>query len=677
MLAKEEYGENSMKFRKVLVEHYVRGMHSIGSYYRARRDWMRVSQIQMEMASLAIRFLNDLSQVNVRRLVDVIQIGGEEKDNAIRLLIGIVGEEDIVGVVREFLREQVFGEHHNDVFDANLASVDSVMDFLDEWIGRMIFWVNGEEGTFGGAEKHEFTLWHERGHFDSSLLRMKIEELERATRLGAKERLRTQQQLLKGSSLRRMGDTTSQQKRQDSRQNLNMRVSTQSERLNKPSDETIRGGKPTENSPPQQDDATHLPPQSFSLDMDDTSSEDQQRLASIQDYFESYNPIIKESAFKALDLVASWYESQEKRQRAAHVRYRQALLYETFCSWEKRARQYQGLVQGEDSKSLRMPHDDIWKGMHLLSITERKQYLSSLHDTLRCDPTYERAVDKLEKHYLLERSKKESSDLSGIMFLLHTQLRHILATEDVLIDRQKQLFFKPLQLAVQSIEHLNKQVQTLQDCTVGRRFEYQYDFDRNGVLWYLGFQNVPLQDWKEDDSVWRNPCLDGSVLVRTGGGQSDADNPKNPEPEGKANTAKPNQKNEITKPENFLSRRPVVNGHVDAINSYFCVSFQDYEISPTHYTLRHGNEVARGALRNWVLEAKVGADSWVILKEHLEDSSLNSGFATHTWELDDVRQYFGDFRVRITGANSGGRYFIDVGGFELYGILKRRGDLSI
>ena len=138
----------------------------------------------------------------------------------------------------------------------------------------------------------------------------------------------------------------------------------------------------------------------------------------------------------------------------------------------------------------------------------------------------------------------------------------------------------------------------------------------------------------------------------------------------------------------------------------------DVEIMPTHYALRHGDdgqstapglrhdancslfsldkEAPQGvgdpattwgcttrakrpfngtALLNWQLWASAsGNDDWVMLRDHVNDSSLHGAFQSHVWPLRWTEgQCFRFFRVIMTGPCSNGAHSLMCSGFELYG----------
>jgi hypothetical protein len=93
-------------------------------------------------------------------------------------------------------------------------------------------------------------------------------------------------------------------------------------------------------------------------------------------------------------------------------------------------------------------------------------------------------------------------------------------------------------------------------------------------------------------------------------------------------------------------------------------------ISPNHYSLIHDTCVCY--LRNWVLEGKMDdsdTSAWVVLREHVNDASINGVGATCSWPVTnvDINQCYRYIRIRMTGVNSVGTDILVCSGIELYG----------
>ena len=58
---------------------------------------------------------------------------------------------------------------------------------------------------------------------------------------------------------------------------------------------------------------------------------------------------------------------------------------------------------------------------------------------------------------------------------------------------------------------------------------------------------------------------------------------------------------------------------------------------------------------------------WVVLREHVDDTSLNGGYATASWDANSNHLAFSHFRIILTGPTSHGTHSIHMAGLELYG----------
>ena len=64
-----------------------------------------------------------------------------------------------------------------------------------------------------------------------------------------------------------------------------------------------------------------------------------------------------------------------------------------------------------------------------------------------------------------------------------------------------------------------------------------------------------------------------------------------------------------------------------------------------------------------------GAD-WETLRTHTDDGALpDEGFATAGWAVEGGKGAFSQFRLLMTGPNSGGYNYLLCAGMELYGTL--------
>lgn len=106
--------------------------------------------------------------------------------------------------------------------------------------------------------------------------------------------------------------------------------------------------------------------------------------------------------------------------------------------------------------------------------------------------------------------------------------------------------------------------------------------------------------------------------------------------------------------------------------SWVSFDFGKHVIRPSHYTLRHYASWDVEALRNWVFEGSVNGKTWTLLRQHTKDQALSGKSDTHTWALSgpNAQKAYRYFRVRQTGLNSNGHYYLALSGFEIYGLLE-------
>ena len=125
-------------------------------------------------------------------------------------------------------------------------------------------------------------------------------------------------------------------------------------------------------------------------------------------------------------------------------------------------------------------------------------------------------------------------------------------------------------------------------------------------------------------------------------------------------------------------------------NSWWRIDFKKHQVRGIQrYSLRHGYSDSYGSLRHWRLEGSAdGGASWVAIdvrgkeggNKDEGDKSLDGGFATHTWEVNNgggqeqqqQQQWFDSLRILQTGKNSDGDDYLMLSGWEVYGTLRER-----
>lgn len=119
-------------------------------------------------------------------------------------------------------------------------------------------------------------------------------------------------------------------------------------------------------------------------------------------------------------------------------------------------------------------------------------------------------------------------------------------------------------------------IRKFKDINAPMEFRYEYDFDENGVLYWIGTNGKTVNDYV-------NPGICDLVLVQSSDGRN--------LPYGK--------------PEDILNRDPIpINCHThDDINSWFSIDLGLW-IIPTNYTLKHARGFIKSALRNWLFQVR-------------------------------------------------------------------------
>lgn len=172
----------------------------------------------------------------------------------------------------------------------------------------------------------------------------------------------------------------------------------------------------------------------------------------------------------------------------------------------------------------------------------------------------------------------------------------------------------------------------------GLEFVYEADFDTKGVLYYLGTSG--------GTEPWRNPHDLGVVKVTSSSVQSDS--------------------NPIS---SVVGRTAVRCVTQPSPNQWFAVDLLEHSLIPTRYTLRHYSSWDTEALRSWNLEGSNDGSTWVVLRAHQNDRSLEKRGATHTWDVSNCTESYSHFRIFMTGQNSNDHWYLALSGIEFYGIL--------
>jgi len=173
----------------------------------------------------------------------------------------------------------------------------------------------------------------------------------------------------------------------------------------------------------------------------------------------------------------------------------------------------------------------------------------------------------------------------------------------------------------------------------GRVFEYEADFDNKGILYFIATNGY--------SSEWKHPAKNGLVKV----------------------SFSSVEKGDM---DNICDLDPKECWSADVPSSWVTIDLGEARsVKPDKYTLRHGGNSKQDCLRHWVLKASDDATNWLTLERHQDDKSLNSNFATHSWDInpENCTKPYRYFRILQTGHNSSSHNFLSLNGIEFYGEL--------
>eukprot|EP01083_Nonionella_stella_P145372 455347_1 len=170
-----------------------------------------------------------------------------------------------------------------------------------------------------------------------------------------------------------------------------------------------------------------------------------------------------------------------------------------------------------------------------------------------------------------------------------------------------------------------------------KSFQYQSDFDENGIIYWIGTQKGKYN--------WINP-MDLKEIAVTSSALS------------------------VGTHQSIIGREWAEMYTPNAQNQWVCVDVKEYEVKPNYYTLRHGYSVGDAYAMNWRLEGMVrNGTEWEVLRTHCKDDSLKRAERTSSWELK-CNKYYSKFRVFQYDGNNRPDNHLCLSGFEIYGTIK-------
>lgn len=229
------------------------------------------------------------------------------------------------------------------------------------------------------------------------------------------------------------------------------------------------------------------------------------------------------------------------------------------------------------------------------------------------------------------------------------------------------------------------------------KFEYESNFDENGIIYFLGTNN--------NKHLFLNPNKSELRICST--------------PTNSSNICVPILTSRKTNLKCWVG-----HGHpwTNIDGTWISIDFKAHrKLVVTHYTLLHTWPSGLDSIRTWVLEGcnpkDLGKDcigtrrisknvninemkekeddvaniyteyrmgysynernlDWVILDDRKDDDSLNSGWASYTFVINKPVYAYRMFRIRSTGPDTSSTKYLTVGGIEFYGTLYVYNDIE-
>jgi hypothetical protein len=183
----------------------------------------------------------------------------------------------------------------------------------------------------------------------------------------------------------------------------------------------------------------------------------------------------------------------------------------------------------------------------------------------------------------------------------------------------------------------------------GRWFEHASDFDKNGVLYFLGTDKGKFSGYQHPETLGyvnleRKKIFQGTIQQAF-----------------MWNETAPN----IV--QNWCYQG--WNGNYGPL--FMSLQFLKHSLIPTKYTIRHGYPGGH-ALRNWNFEASHDGKDWIVLVEYkkCKDISDHSLGCTASFDVPVGNVSYQHFRIHVTGLTDGNSFYCMMAGFEIYGFLK-------
>ncbi|KAJ5070781.1 hypothetical protein M0811_01762 [Anaeramoeba ignava] len=174
----------------------------------------------------------------------------------------------------------------------------------------------------------------------------------------------------------------------------------------------------------------------------------------------------------------------------------------------------------------------------------------------------------------------------------------------------------------------------------GISFDYQSDFDTNGIIFYIGSRSLT--------NTFSNPARDETIGFHIFTSSIEKGDPLD-----------------------LTSRSTPQFWTRDIPSSWVIFDFgENRTVTLNYYTLMHGGNYRADTLRNWDIQGSNDKQSWKVLRQHRNDDSLDGKFATCSWRItQNLDKDFRYIRLLQTGYNSTHHNFLVLAGVEFYGEL--------
>jgi len=181
------------------------------------------------------------------------------------------------------------------------------------------------------------------------------------------------------------------------------------------------------------------------------------------------------------------------------------------------------------------------------------------------------------------------------------------------------------------------------------KFEYQNDFDTNGLLYWIGTNG-------KRDNIWTNPVESGKI---------------------KLEISHDKMYNSVDMKKSSIITRDVIEPTYwgGSCPQWFTIDLgPDYHICVDKFTLRHGHSAPNSYICDFEFLGSFDGKNWDLLYSQY-DPPFTTAFGTKTFTIKSCNQFYryfkilqkGNYSMGTFGGTSGGAPYLCINGFELYG----------